>query len=158
VPFFAPLHEGGSFATLRPGSRMKADHDITFQATQSVVRTMLDMLFAGVALSDVQVLADPEDGKILFIDMTEAKIFESPEPSTLDLQYTRSFLSETLALVQRAVLADVLSQPELDALVETEVRAKLAAVENENNNNNNNENELKNAKLVQLLTEDFLSQ
>jgi len=94
--------------------------------------------------------------------MTEAKIFDEPELSTLDMQYARSFVSETLTVVQRAVLADVLSQPELDALVEKEVRAKLAAVENESKTKlrttNGIENEIKNAKLVQLLTEDFLSQ
>ena len=51
------------------------DPNITYKAAQKILQTTLDILDTGVALSDVQVLVDPERGNILFIDMTEATVY-----------------------------------------------------------------------------------
>ncbi len=68
-------------------------------AVEAIVCTMVDMLAANVVTTDVQPLINRETGEVLFIDMTEAQIMSSPDPSFLDLALTGSFCSEMAALI-----------------------------------------------------------
>lgn len=95
------------------------------RAMVALISTTVQMVKAGVALSDVQLLIDPLQGNLLFIDMTEGKIFESPTPSYLDMQLARSFMSESLIFAQEVVDSGDISQLELDALLRKEILRAL---------------------------------
>ena len=73
-------------------------NELQQQATQQVIRTMLQMLAAQVATTDVQPLISATTGHVLFIDMTEAQII-AREPSSLELALCRSFVSEMMVLI-----------------------------------------------------------
>ncbi len=68
-------------------------------AVEDIVCTMVDMLAANVVTTDVQPLINRQTGKALFIDMTEAQVMSSPEPTFLDLALAASFCSEMAALI-----------------------------------------------------------
>jgi len=68
-------------------------------ATSSLLRTTVQMIRAGVALSDVQVLVDPDSGSLILIDLTESREIDQQHPSYNDLALVRSFISETLSLI-----------------------------------------------------------
>jgi hypothetical protein len=57
------------------------------------------MIQAGVALSDVQVLVNPDSGSLILIDLTESKEINQQHPSYNDLALVRSFISEAMSLV-----------------------------------------------------------
>lgn len=77
----------------------KMNDDVQAQAVQSIVRTLVDMLSVNVVTTDVQPLMGRETGSVLFIDLTEAQIISSPEPTFLDLALASSFISEMTALI-----------------------------------------------------------
>ena len=89
------------------------------KATKQVARTLVQMLAANVATVDVQPLIS-ENGDVLFIDMTEAKILERPVWSSLDAALSRSFVSEMLALIpkQFQIVAEEAIREELSRLGE----------------------------------------
>lgn len=67
-------------------------------AASQLVRTVVEMLTAGVASMDVQLLIDPSSGRLLMIDLSEAKIFErASSPSFLEVALSKAFASEALA-------------------------------------------------------------
>ena len=68
-------------------------------ATESLLRTTVQMIQAGVALSDVQVLVNPDSGSLILIDLTESKEINQQHPSYNDLALVRSFISEAMSLV-----------------------------------------------------------
>lgn len=68
-------------------------------ATESLLSTTVQMIRAGVALSDVQVLVNPDSGSLILIDLTESKEINQQHPSYNDLALVRSFISEAMSLV-----------------------------------------------------------
>jgi hypothetical protein len=90
----------------------KVNRDVQYQAVQSIVRTLVDMLGANIVTTDVQPLIGKETGSVIFIDMTEARIMSDP-PSFLDLALATSFCAEMIALIPES-LADVASKTFLE--------------------------------------------
>ena len=76
--------------------------DLQQKATQQVIRTLLEMLAARVATTDVQPLISADTGRVLLIDMTEAQQFPKT-PSFLDLALCGSFVSEMMALIPESM-------------------------------------------------------
>ena len=73
-------------------------------AVQCIIRTLVQMLSAGVVTTDVQPLISKVTGEVLFIDMTEAKIVftgsnGSRTVSFVDQALASSFVSEMLGLI-----------------------------------------------------------
>ena len=71
-------------------------------SVRCIVRTLVQMLGAGVVTTDIQPLISRSTGEVVFIDMTEAKIISrsNMEPLTfLDMALASSFCSEMLGLV-----------------------------------------------------------
>eukprot|EP00594_Rhizosolenia_setigera_P014237 CAMPEP_0178968796 /NCGR_PEP_ID=MMETSP0789-20121207/18469_1 /TAXON_ID=3005 /ORGANISM="Rhizosolenia setigera, Strain CCMP 1694" /LENGTH=219 /DNA_ID=CAMNT_0020654797 /DNA_START=377 /DNA_END=1032 /DNA_ORIENTATION=+ len=81
------------------------DPKLQFVAVRCIIQTLLEMLSLGVVTIDVQPLISTLSGKVLFIDMTEAKVlsFDDEEGkgslSILDLSLVSSFCSEMLSLI-----------------------------------------------------------
>ncbi|KAL3931683.1 MAG: hypothetical protein SGBAC_011196 [Bacillariaceae sp.] len=67
-------------------------------AVDQLMRIMLQIMAAGVVTTDVQPLISTDTGSVLLIDMTEAKVIESP-PTFVDLALTTSFISEIWNLI-----------------------------------------------------------
>eukprot|EP00310_Coccolithus_braarudii_P019112 CAMPEP_0183342712 /NCGR_PEP_ID=MMETSP0164_2-20130417/8774_1 /TAXON_ID=221442 /ORGANISM="Coccolithus pelagicus ssp braarudi, Strain PLY182g" /LENGTH=262 /DNA_ID=CAMNT_0025513381 /DNA_START=1 /DNA_END=786 /DNA_ORIENTATION=- len=74
------------------------------RAVDDLATTLVLMLSAGVATADVQLLADGSSGEPLLVDMTEARILESP-PTFLDLALANGFISEIRALIPQSQAA-----------------------------------------------------
>lgn len=68
------------------------------RAVDGLAATLVQMLGAGVATSDVQLLADGTSGEPLLVDMTEARVMSSPLED-LDLAYANGFIAEIGALI-----------------------------------------------------------
>ena len=73
-------------------------------AVQCVIRTLVQMLGAGVVTTDVQPLISKVTGEVLFIDMTEAKIVFTDSNGSRTISYVdqalaSSFVSEMLGLI-----------------------------------------------------------
>lgn len=81
------------------------DPKLQFVAVRSIIQTLLEMLSLGVVTVDVQPLISTLSGKVLFIDMTEAKVLSPFDEegkgslSILDLSLVSSFCSEMLSLI-----------------------------------------------------------
>ena len=73
-------------------------------ATESLLRTTVQMIRAGVALSDVQVLVNPDSGSLILIDLTESIEINQQHPSYNDLALVRSFISESMSLVPEELM------------------------------------------------------
>ena len=69
-------------------------------------------------------LIDPKQGNMLFIDFTEAKLFD-PVPSTFDLQLARTFIDESRLNVQIAVSAGKISQSDVDMILTESIQESL---------------------------------
>lgn len=95
--------------------------DVQAQAVQSIVRTLVDMLSVNVVTTDVQPLMGKETGSVLFIDLTEAQIMGSPEPSFLDVALASSFISEMTALIPES-LVQTASNTFLDELTKAHLK------------------------------------
>ena len=67
-------------------------------AIQSIISTLVDMLSANVATTDVQPLISKATGDVLFIDLTEAQIMSKPV-SFLDVSLASSFCAEIYSLI-----------------------------------------------------------
>ena len=98
----------------------RVNRDVQYQAVQSIVRTLVDMLGANIVTTDVQPLIGKETGSVLFIDMTEAQIMSDP-PSFLDLALATSFCAEMISLIPES-FADVASKTFLEELSLTHLR------------------------------------
>lgn len=123
VAILTPLYTDQAVSTLRALGESKLPNrgNAMRRACNALISTTVRMIHAGVALSDVQLLIDPSQGDLLLIDMTEGKLFDSPTPSSLDLQLARSFLSESLIFAQEAVDSGEMSQSELEGIVKREI-------------------------------------
>lgn len=80
------------------------DERLRLTAAQCIIRTLVQMLSAGVVTTDVQPLISKVTGEVLFIDMTEAKIVftgsnDSRTISFVDRALASSFVSEMLGLL-----------------------------------------------------------
>jgi len=89
-------------------SIMELDEILRPTAVQCIIRTLVQMLSAGVVTTDVQPLMSKATGEVLFIDMTEAKIVftdtsrssnDSSEIPFVDMALASSFVSEMLGLI-----------------------------------------------------------
>lgn len=69
------------------------------RAVEGLASTLVQMLAARVATTDVQLLADGSSGVSLLIDLSEASILGSEELSELDIALASSFVAEVDALV-----------------------------------------------------------
>ena len=69
------------------------------RAVDGLASVLVNMLAARVASADVQLLIAPSTGRILLVDLTEARLLASPEPSFADLALANSFIGEVLASV-----------------------------------------------------------
>ena len=69
---------------------------------RGLVQTMVQMLFvAHVVTTDVQPLISKETGKMLLIDMTEAKVFDPNSLTSLDKALINSFCTEIVGLIPK---------------------------------------------------------
>ena len=91
-----PVMDGDSVASIS-----EIDERLRPKAVQCVIRTLVQMLSAGVVTTDVQPLISKTTGEVLFIDMTEAKIvFTSGDVIPfVDLALAQSFVSEMIGLI-----------------------------------------------------------
>ena len=91
-----PVVDGDSVASIS-----EIDERLRPKAVQCIIRTLVQMLSAGVVTTDVQPLISKATGEVLFIDMTEAKVvFTSGDVMPfLDLALARSFVSEMIGLI-----------------------------------------------------------
>lgn len=121
-PFFQPSLD-------QPGSELVSSIDMVAAispakarvAVEKLAYTVLSMIVLGVASSDLQPLIDPLTGKLisfiidehyefvhsgecLLIDLSEARLLDLEKPSDLDVQLTRSFLSELVAFCSSDLL------------------------------------------------------
>mmetsp|Transcript_14959 Transcript_14959/g.32204 ORF Transcript_14959/g.32204 Transcript_14959/m.32204 type:complete len:256 (+) Transcript_14959:643-1410(+) len=89
-----------------------------------IVRTLVQMLAAGVLTTDVQPLISRSTGEVVFIDMTEAKIISTSHAeslSFLDMALASSFCSEMIALIPEEY-ASIASRKLVDELKAMELR------------------------------------
>lgn len=91
-----PVVDGDSVASIS-----EIDERLRPKAVQCIIRTLVQMLSAGVVTTDVQPLISKATGEVLFIDMTEAKIvFTSGDVIPfIDLALAQSFVSEMIGLI-----------------------------------------------------------
>ena len=91
-----PVMDGDSVASIS-----EIDERLRPKAVQCIIRTLVQMLSAGVVTTDVQPLISKTTGEVLFVDMTEAKIvFTSGDViSFVDLALAQSFVSEMIGLI-----------------------------------------------------------
>jgi hypothetical protein len=95
VPFFKTITGQppvGDFQDIRSKSaRIKAANKLT--------TTLVEMLAAGVATSDLQPLIDASTGELLLVDMSEAVQFSTKVPSNGDMLAIQNFISEVSMLL-----------------------------------------------------------
>ncbi|GAX27265.1 hypothetical protein FisN_13Lh174 [Fistulifera solaris] len=85
------------------------------RSVEMILKTMLEILSANVAVTDVQTLVSQETGDILFIDFSEARILSpSTEPlSFMEQALLSNFVQEVSAMIpkgQEALVSRVVSQ------------------------------------------------
>ena len=78
--------------------------DLQITAAEQLMVTMIDMLYAKVATTDVQPLISTQTGSVLLIDMTEAKELLSSPMSYEEQALTASFCNEIMALIPEDLL------------------------------------------------------
>ena len=100
-----PVVDGDSVASIS-----EIDERLRPKAVQCIIRTLVQMLSAGVVTTDVQPLISKATGEVLFIDMTEAKVvFTSGDVMPfVDLALARSFVSEMIGLIPTDSLGELI--------------------------------------------------
>jgi hypothetical protein len=101
TPFFASKR-------LPVGSLDDVDSDGSkVVAVRRLVSTMVQMLAAGLATSDLQPLIDPDTGSLLLVDLSEAVTFDPKSPSDSDILAVLNFVSETNSLLQAGAASSI---------------------------------------------------
>ncbi|KAG7357261.1 hypothetical protein IV203_001949 [Nitzschia inconspicua] len=68
-------------------------------ATKTLMTTLAQMLVARIVTADVQPLISKSTGKLVLIDMTEAKILPEGKLSDIDVALVREFCSEVISFI-----------------------------------------------------------
>ncbi|KAG7360653.1 hypothetical protein IV203_035752 [Nitzschia inconspicua] len=68
-------------------------------ATKTLMTTLAQMLVARIVTADVQPLISKSTGKLILIDMTEAKILPEGKLSDIDVALVREFCNEVISFV-----------------------------------------------------------
>ena len=78
---------------------------IKAKASQQLMRTVVEMVGANIALSDLQILIEPDTGKLLVIDLTEAETLHIEQGLSFhDKAAVASFFGEALGFVEEAMV------------------------------------------------------
>mmetsp|Transcript_36291 Transcript_36291/g.36962 ORF Transcript_36291/g.36962 Transcript_36291/m.36962 type:complete len:296 (-) Transcript_36291:12-899(-) len=96
TPYVPPESAVSSITAL--SSSPISSNEVIKTAISNLIHILLDMLSTGVVSSDIQILVNKENGNILMIDMTEARIFPLTEISENELAI-RNFISEILTMI-----------------------------------------------------------
>jgi hypothetical protein len=98
-PYLNPP-EASSIATIKND----ATGAIKAKASRQLMRTVIEMVNADIALTDLQVLIEPDTGQLLVIDLTEAETLRLEQGLSFhDKAVVSSFFGEALAFVEEAM-------------------------------------------------------
>lgn len=83
--------------------------EVAKTAACQLLQTVIEIILAGVVVTDLQFLADTMTGDVLLIDFTEARMIATGNLQYIDKQAIQSFLSEAIAFIPEVMKEEVYS-------------------------------------------------